>query len=186
MQFITLLRYSLCTDMQRQDRTNAMTPDEYVGRCKAFVIAEATNLPAADVDWAMHLIDHGEPAEGLTSLAWSFERAHGAVPAEAVDALLELIDDLVPADALPRSLEHASNAMNLQVRATTKTSPATLRYRETSICEGTGALTAKARNPVAVSGDGVLFPHLAALVDNLRARLSSRPGSCEPLGEELR
>jgi len=87
-----------------------MTPDEYVGRCKGLVISIAQDLPADDVGWAIHLIDHGEPAEGIASLAWSLENAHGSIDADMVSRLSELIGDMVPTDSLPTSMQARGSA----------------------------------------------------------------------------
>lgn len=81
-----------------------MSPDDYVGRCRAFVISHADALAPEDVGWAMHLIDHDEPAEGLCSLAWALEAAGLVLAAGDVEELLRLVDGLVPVDALPESL----------------------------------------------------------------------------------
>lgn len=82
-----------------------MSADDYVGRCRAFVIANSERLAPADVGWAMHLIDHDEPAEGLCSLAWAFDSADLELDDNQIDELLGLIGDLVPADALPGRLQ---------------------------------------------------------------------------------
>lgn len=85
-----------------------MTPDEYVGRCKGLVLCVAESLPAEEVGWAMHLIDHGEPAEGLASLAWSLESANGVVAGDVAVAIINLIDGLVPMQSLPPSAQKAA------------------------------------------------------------------------------
>lgn len=85
-----------------------MTPDDYVGRCRGLVISVAESLPSEEVGWAMHLIDHGEPAEGLASLAWSIESAKGSVDSEVALLIIELIDGLVPTESLPPSVEAAA------------------------------------------------------------------------------
>lgn len=89
-----------------------MTPDEFVGRCRGLVISLSESLPTDEVGWAMHLIDHDEPAEGLTSLAWSIESVHGAVDAETASVIRELTDGLVPLDALPPSLQSGPRDQN--------------------------------------------------------------------------
>ena len=82
-----------------------MTPDDYVGRCRGLVISLSDSLPPDEVNWAMHLIDHDEPAEGLNSLAWSIESLHDAVDPKTASAIRELTDGLVPLDTLPPSLQ---------------------------------------------------------------------------------
>ncbi len=85
-----------------------MTLDDYMGRCKGLVISVAESLPSENVGWAMHLIDHGEPAEGLASLAWSIESASGPVDGDVAALIIELIDGLVPIEALPPSVQEAA------------------------------------------------------------------------------
>lgn len=82
-----------------------MTPDEYAGRCRGLVLSVSESLPSEEVGWAMHLIDHDEPAEGLTSLAWTIEATHGTVDAETASLILVLTDGMVPFGALPSSVQ---------------------------------------------------------------------------------
>lgn len=89
-----------------------MTPDEYVGRCRGLLISLSESLPPDEVGWAMHLIDHDEPAEGLTSLAWSIESVHGGVDAETASVIRGLSAGLVPLDALPPSVQSVAADQN--------------------------------------------------------------------------
>ncbi len=82
-----------------------MSADDYVGRCRAFVIAHSEGVAPADVGWAMHLIDHDEPAEGLCSLAWALDSAGVVLEDEEIEDLVQLIGDLVPVDALPERIQ---------------------------------------------------------------------------------
>jgi len=82
-----------------------ISADDYLGRCRAFAIAHSERLSPADVDWAMHLIDHDEPAEGLCSLAWAFDSAGVEIEDEVIADLVQLIGDLVLADALPEWIQ---------------------------------------------------------------------------------
>jgi len=82
-----------------------ISADDYIGRCRAFVIAHSEGLAPADVGWAMHLIDHDEPAEGLCSLAWAFDSAGVELEDAVIADLVHLIGDLVPADALPERIQ---------------------------------------------------------------------------------
>jgi len=86
-----------------------MTPDEYVGGCRGLVISLSDSLPSEEVGWAMHLIDHDEPAEGLTSLAWSIESARGTVEPKTASLILGLTEGMVPLDALPPSVQSVAS-----------------------------------------------------------------------------
>lgn len=88
--------------MTRDRRTHA-TAEEYAGRCRALVVEWSPRLPSDDVDWAMHLIDHDEPAEGLCWLAWSIDDARIIPAAAEIHEIRRLIDDVVPESSLPES-----------------------------------------------------------------------------------
>lgn len=84
------------------------TMDDYVGRCRATVIGWSERLPSDGVDWAMHLIDHGEPAEGLCSLAWAIDEAGIRPTATEASEIRTLIGDLVPESGLPESFQRST------------------------------------------------------------------------------
>ena len=82
-----------------------MTPDDYIGRCIGLVIALSDGLDSDEVGWAMHLIEHGEPAEGLASLARSPDGSPQGLVREAALQISSLIGDLVPDDSLPDEIQ---------------------------------------------------------------------------------
>ena len=75
------------------------------------MITVSASLPPEEVSWAMHLIDHDEPAEGLVSLAWAIEREQGAVDPPTASLILELTRGLVPTDSLPPTVQADGTAI---------------------------------------------------------------------------
>ena len=59
------------------------------------MISLSGTLSAAALDDAQHLIDHGEPAEGVLYLAWGIANERRAVSTECVETIFELTDGLV-------------------------------------------------------------------------------------------
>jgi hypothetical protein len=78
--------------------------ERYVGRCEAVVIGLTGKLPAEDLDRAQHLIDRGEPAEGLLALAWCIVERRVVVPASAVRDIRLLTADLIAEQDLQADL----------------------------------------------------------------------------------
>lgn len=79
--------------------------DRYLGRCQAILIRLAGRMPAEALDQAQHLIDHGEPAEGLCGLAWSISRQRIVVSASDIREIKELTADMVLPEHLPPDLD---------------------------------------------------------------------------------
>jgi hypothetical protein len=81
--------------------------DAYLGKVRGLRIAVGDGcdgLPSeawANVD---SLIEHGEPAEGVCSLAWALHRAHVAVPGWVNEAIRDLTDGLVDPAHMPPGL----------------------------------------------------------------------------------
>lgn len=84
--------------------------EDYVGRCRAAVIEWSERLPSEAAGWAMHLIDHDEPAEGMCSLAWAIHEVGLVLDHGEIVKILDLIGDLVPADSLPPSFRGTGTA----------------------------------------------------------------------------
>lgn len=78
--------------------------ERYIGRVRAVVISLTGTVPAEHLDTAQHLIDHGEPAEGLRSLAWSISDNDISVPRWTLDTIRELTTDLIEPQDMPRGL----------------------------------------------------------------------------------
>lgn len=79
-----------------------ISKDDYIGRCRAMVIEFDSVLPADEVEWAMHMIDHGEAPEGMCSLAWSIDKAGLSVTEELIGRLRDLVGGLVPDQSMPQ------------------------------------------------------------------------------------
>lgn len=75
--------------------------EEYIGRCRAAIIELTGELPAEDLSWAMHLVDHGEAPEGICALAWSLAEAEHPGMARLAPGLQDLMAGMIPEDALP-------------------------------------------------------------------------------------
>lgn len=86
-----------------------MTPEEYVGRVRAIAWRGAEYVPVAQLEEVHRLIDHGEPAEGLCSLAWAIVNAQVSVPADLIEAIYEYTADLVDDEFMPPGLRELAN-----------------------------------------------------------------------------
>ena len=79
--------------------------EAYLGRVQGVLVAASETIPPAEMRQAQHLVDHGEPAEGLLELAWVVTRGDHRVPGWVVDGIKELTAGLVPAGELPGNLD---------------------------------------------------------------------------------
>jgi hypothetical protein len=86
-------------------RANALL--RHARRRATFWLA-ADFVSAAALAEAQHLVDHGEPAEGMCVLAWVIVNENVRVPARLIQDIRMFSEDLVPAEELPETLsEHA-------------------------------------------------------------------------------
>jgi hypothetical protein len=67
-------------------------------------MALSKELPAEDVAEVDSLIEHGEPAKGVCSIAWALHHAHVAVPAWVNDAIRDLTAGLADPAHMPPHL----------------------------------------------------------------------------------
>lgn len=81
-----------------------MTPEEYLGRVRAVALHAAEYVPGDRMEEVYRLIDHGEPGEGLCSLAWAIANAEVRVPGNVIEAIAEYTDGLVEEGFLPPNL----------------------------------------------------------------------------------
>ena len=58
--------------------------ERYLSRCLGLIVRLQGVLPPESLDCAQHLMDHGEPAEGVLSLAWALVENEAHVPAAVV------------------------------------------------------------------------------------------------------
>jgi hypothetical protein len=82
-----------------------MTPDDYLGRVRATAWWAAEYVPQSRLDEVYELIEHGEPAEGLCTLAWAIVRERVFVPGGLIEAIRELTAHIVDAAHMPSDLE---------------------------------------------------------------------------------
>ena len=80
------------------------TPEEYYAKCRALMADLDGTLTPEETAEVFHLIDHGEPAEGLRTLAWIIVEEGKQVPASVIVKLRELVDGPIDPEHLPRNL----------------------------------------------------------------------------------
>lgn len=79
--------------------------EAYVGRVRGLLIELSDRLTTEQCDEVEHLISHGEPAEGMRTLAWILVETGRKVPADVVARLREFASDLVPEEDMPPGLD---------------------------------------------------------------------------------
>ena len=78
-----------------------MTPEDYFHQVREFIGLLGDVLSDSEVSEIMHLVDHGEPAEGLRTLAWIIHDENKEVSKEILDKLLSLMGGLISDEHLP-------------------------------------------------------------------------------------
>jgi len=79
--------------------------EDYLGRVHVLIWAITDSLSESERDEVQHLIDHGEPGEGLRSLAWIIVDGDKRVPASIVRGIKDLTEGLVAPEHLPADLD---------------------------------------------------------------------------------
>ena len=79
--------------------------ERYLGRCNAVLINLTEMVSSEGLAEAQHLIDHGEPAEGLCSLAWYLSEHGVRVPAAQIATIRELTAEFVLPEHMPPNLD---------------------------------------------------------------------------------
>lgn len=92
-----------------------MTPEEYLGRVRATAWHAADYLPDERLEEVYRLIDHGEPAEGLCSLAWVIVGERIQVPMSIIEAIYEYTAGLIDDDFMPPDLKDYARRESGQV-----------------------------------------------------------------------
>jgi len=80
--------------------------EDYLGRVRAIMWRAAEYVSAAGLAEAQRLVDHGEPAEGMCSLAWAIVNEDVRVPMDLVRDIREHAADLVSNEFMPEHLEN--------------------------------------------------------------------------------
>lgn len=88
-----------------------MTPEQlrrmedYLRQVREVVHGCSQELNEYELAEAEHLIAHGEPAEGLRTLAWIISEKKVRVPARTIRAIRELTEGLLDPSHLPQDLD---------------------------------------------------------------------------------
>lgn len=82
-----------------------MTPEEYLGRVRAIAWEAAEYVSPARLDEVQRLIEHGEPAEGLCSLAWAIVNEQAVVPRMLIEGIREHTAELIDDEFMPINLD---------------------------------------------------------------------------------
>jgi hypothetical protein len=79
--------------------------DEYSGRVQAIVWRASAYVSNDGIGRVQQLVDHGEPAEGMLSLAWIIVKEGVQVPRDLIQAIREHAAGLVDDELLPADLD---------------------------------------------------------------------------------
>jgi hypothetical protein len=79
--------------------------ERFLGRCMGLVIRLQGVVPTSSLDEAQHLMEHGEPAEGVRTIAWGIVENGLRVPAEVVRDIRDLTAELIADDDMPPNLD---------------------------------------------------------------------------------
>lgn len=79
--------------------------DAYYGRVQATLWESAGWVSIERRAWAQHLIDHGEPAEGMRALAFAIVEEGTPVPRSLIVAIRDLSEGLVDEEDMPTNLD---------------------------------------------------------------------------------
>ena len=81
--------------------TNRAAMDAYLRRCLDFFDVVRGLAPDLDLRDAESLLQHGEPAEGVSNLAWALASSNKELPPRLAETIRELTAELIPEDELP-------------------------------------------------------------------------------------
>lgn len=81
------------------------TQDDYLGSVHGIVIAASDDLTAEQQQEVWHLIDHGEPAEALRTLAWIISDEKLLVDRLIILGIRRLTDGFIDLSDLPADLD---------------------------------------------------------------------------------
>lgn len=90
-----------CAWGQDERMTDRAAMDAYLQRCLAFFDEVRGLVPDLDLRDAQSLLQHGEPAEGISNLAWALASSNKKVSPHLAETIRELTAELIPEDELP-------------------------------------------------------------------------------------
>lgn len=79
--------------------------EDYLGRVQAIVWRATDYVSAEAIGRVQHLVEHGEPAEGLCSLAWVIVNEDARVPGDLVRDIRAHVEGLVDDEFMPDDLD---------------------------------------------------------------------------------
>lgn len=79
--------------------------EAYFDRVRAAIWSASIYVSDAGLSEAQRLVEHGEPAEGMSVLAWVIVNEDVRVPVSLIRDIRALSEELVPADDLPATLD---------------------------------------------------------------------------------
>ena len=82
--------------------TDRAATDAYLRRCLDFFEEVRGLVPSLDLRDAESLLQHGEPAEGVSNIAWALASSNKEVPPHLGETIRELTEELIPEDELPQ------------------------------------------------------------------------------------
>lgn len=83
------------------DRAAVEAHNAYLQRCLAFFEEVRGLVPDMELRDAESLLHHGEPAEGISNLAWALASVDRDLPAQLGETIRELTEGWVTDDELP-------------------------------------------------------------------------------------
>lgn len=81
------------------------SPEDYLGRVQVILWDASRYISAAGIQQVQHLVDHGEPAEGMCTLAWIIVNEQRKVPATLIRDIRSHAVGLVDEEFMPENLD---------------------------------------------------------------------------------
>jgi hypothetical protein len=82
------------------------SPEDYLGRVQAIVWQAANFVSSSGIARVQHLVDHGEPAEGMCSLAWIIVNERRRVPRDLIQDIRAHAAGLIEEEFMPENLDN--------------------------------------------------------------------------------
>jgi hypothetical protein len=83
----------------------AATPEQYLERVLETISLASRYVSASGIEQVQHLVSHGEPAEGMRSLAWIIVSERRRVPMDLIRSVRALAAGLVDDKFMPENLD---------------------------------------------------------------------------------
>ncbi len=96
------MRTGRLVDERHEEFVSAV--EDYQGRVEALLISSEQYLSPGQMKEPWNLAEHGEPAEGLATLAWVISENHVRVDSWIIEGIRSLTEGIVEHDDLPSDL----------------------------------------------------------------------------------